>query len=123
MLDGCWLSRCFGGAKHRVAGMGSARFVRRSAWPAMVVAARGRGAAARTAASRLLYGSVVAAEAGVRGPQFIRCGNGAAAEACSPAAGAAGARWWQRRATQRQSLGWGRADKLISPAVSFDLWH
>jgi hypothetical protein len=76
VLDGCWLSRCFGGAKHRVAGMGSARFVRRSAWPAMVVAARGRGAAARTAASRLLYGSVVAAEAGVRGPQFIRCGNG-----------------------------------------------
>ena len=120
---GCWLSRCFGGAEHRVAGMGSARLVRRGAWPAMVVAARGRGAAARAAASRLLCGSVVAAEAGVRGPPFIRRGSCAAAKACSPAAGAAGARWWRRRATQRQCPGRGRADRLIFRVVSFDLWH
>ena len=123
VLGGCWLSRCFGSAEHRVAGMGSARLVRRGAWPAMVVAARGQGAAARAVASRLLCGSEVAAEAGVRGPQFIRCGNGAAAKACSPAAGAAGARWWRRRATQRQGPGRGRADRLISRVASCDLWR
>ena len=89
---GCWLSRCFGGAEHHVTGMGSATFVRRDAWPTMVVAARGWSAAARAAASRLLCGSVVAVEAGVRGPPFTHRRNGAAAKACSPAAREAGAR-------------------------------
>lgn len=85
----CWLSRCFAGAEQRVAGMGSTTLVRRVAGPMMVVAARWRDAAALSVASRQAWGSAVAAEAGVRGPRFIRRGSCAAAKACSPAAGAA----------------------------------
>ena len=59
----------------------------------------------------------------MRAPQFTRRSSCAAAKACSPAAGVAGARWWRRRATQRQRPGRGRADRLISPVAIFDLWH
>lgn len=72
----CSLSRCSGCAERRVAGMGSATLARRGAWPAIVVAARGWSAAARSVASRLTCGSGVAVEAGVRGLNFTRRGNG-----------------------------------------------